>query len=173
LRVIDEGFQLSDVQLTGYFPGAIGKITELHATYYHQNWGFDVSFETQVARELSEFVSEFQKNRDGFWVACVAGEFAGSIAIDGKQANVHEARLRWLIVDPAFQGSGIGSILFREALEFCRSSGYKRIYLWTFKGLDAARSLYEQAGFKLREEHNVNQWGKKLTEQMFEMDLRT
>ena len=166
-----EGFQLSDVRLTGYFPGAIGKITELHATYYHDNWGLDVSFETQVGRELSEFISGFQENQDGFWVATLAGHFAGSIAIDGKQGKVHEARLRWLIVDPAFQGRGIGKLLLETSLDFCKSTGYKRIYLWTFKGLDTARQLYEQAGFQLREERDVNQWGRDITEQLFEMNL--
>jgi GNAT superfamily N-acetyltransferase len=164
---------LSDVQLTGYYPGVVGKITELHATYYHENWGLDVSFETQVGRELSEFIAGFQKNRDGFWVATLAGEFAGSIAIDGRGASEHGARLRWLIVDPKSQGRGIGRLLLTEALAFCRSSGYNRIYLWTFKGLEAARFLYEQAGFKLRQEHHVDQWGRELTEQMFEIDLTT
>jgi GNAT superfamily N-acetyltransferase len=169
--VIYEGSPLSDVQLTGYFPGAIGRITELHAIYYHDNWGLDVSFETQVGRELSEFISGFQKNHDGFWVATVAEEFAGSIAIDGKQAHVQEARLRWFIVDPAFQGRGIGRLLLKEAIAFCRSAGYKKIYLWTFEGLDPARSLYERAGFQLREEHEVNQWERDITEQLFEMNL--
>ena len=160
------------MQLTGYFPGAIGKITELHAIYYSDNWGLDISFESQVARELSEFVSGFQKNQDGFWVATVGGEFAGSIAIDGKQDSVRGARLRWFIVDPRFQGHGIGRVMLSEALAFCQSAGYKRVYLWTFKGLDAARSLYEQAGFRLCEEHDVHQWGSDLTEQMFEMSLK-
>jgi GNAT superfamily N-acetyltransferase len=168
---MDEGFQLSDVQLTGYFPGAIGKIAELHATYYYDNWGFDVTFETQVGRELSAFISELQQGRDGFWVAMVDGGFAGSVAIDGRQAAKQGARLRWLIVDPKFQEGGIGKLLLKEAIDFSRSAGYKKIYLWTFKGLDAARSLYERAGFQLREEHGVNQWGRDITEQLFEMNL--
>lgn len=164
-------FPLNDVKLTGYFPGAIGKITELHATYYHDNWGLDVSFETQVGRELSEFISELQENRDGFWVAEVGGDFAGSVAIDGRQAGKQGARLRWLIVDPRFQGRGVGRELVKEALEFCKKAGYKKVYLWTFKGLDAARFLYERSGFRLREEHDVDQWGKNLTEQRFDLDL--
>jgi GNAT superfamily N-acetyltransferase len=149
----------------------MGKITELHATYYHDNWGFDVSFETQVGRELSEFISEYHRDRDGLWVATVDGGFAGSIAIDGRQAAKQGARLRWLIVDPQFQGHGIGRLLLKEAIEFSIDAGYKKIYLWTFRGLDAARFLYEREGFKLHEEHDVNQWGRKLTEQMFEMHL--
>jgi GNAT superfamily N-acetyltransferase len=163
--------QISDITLRGYFPGDIGRITELHATYYYENWGFDVSFETQVGRELSEFISEFQENRDGFWVAIVGGEFAGSIAIDGREERQQGARLRWLIVDPKFQGRRLGAMLVGEAVEFCRDVGCKRMYLWTFKGLDAARLLYERAGFQICEEHHVDRWGSKITEQMFEMSV--
>jgi GNAT superfamily N-acetyltransferase len=163
--------KLSDVKLTGYFPGVIGKITDLHATYYYENWNLDVSFETQVGRELSEFISAFEKNRDGFWVATAAGEFAGSIAVDGRQTSQQGGRLRWLIVAPGFQGRGLGGVLIREAIEFCKRAGYKRVYLWTFKGLEAARLLYEREGFRPCEEHNVDQWGRQLTEQMFEMNL--
>ena len=61
--------------LQGYFPGAIGLITEAHAVYYHEYWGFDISFETQVGRELSEFMTAFQEGRDGFWVATAGGRF--------------------------------------------------------------------------------------------------
>jgi GNAT superfamily N-acetyltransferase len=163
---------LSKLQVTGYYPGVIGKITELHATYYHDNWGFDVSFETQVGRELSAFVSEFQHGRDGLWAATVHGEFAGAIAIDGRQAAEQGARLRWFIVAPQFQERGLGSLLLKEAIEFSKRVGYKKIYLWTFKGLDAARSLYERAGFQLCEAHDASQWGGDLTEQMFEMHLQ-
>jgi GNAT superfamily N-acetyltransferase len=163
--------ELRNVQVTGYFPGVIGKITELHATFYYENWDLDISFETQVGRELSAFVSEFQQGRDGLWAAMVNGEFAGAVAIDGRQAAEQGVRLRWFIVAPQFQERGIGGLLLKRAIEFSRSAGHKKIYLWTFKGLDAARSLYERTGFQLCEEHDVRQWGRDLTEQMFEMHL--
>ena len=104
----------------GYAPGTIGRITEAHAVYYHEHWGFDASFETQVARELSAFVSEFQADRDGLWVADSDGRFAGSIAIDAKLSDTEGARLRWFIVMPTRQGSGIGRALIQEAVAFCR-----------------------------------------------------
>ncbi len=164
-------FELSDLKLTGYFPGVIGKITQEHAIYYYENWGFDISFETQVGIELSGFLRGFQENRDGFWVATLAGKFAGAIAIDGNQENNEEARLRWLIVTPEFQGKGIGKALLRKSIEFCKEASYKRIYLWTFKGLEPARYLYESEGFKLCEAHEVKQWGQEIIEQMFELYL--
>ncbi len=151
----------------GYAPGTIGRITEAHAVYYHQHWGFDASFETQVARELSEFMSEFQVDRDGLWVAFSDGRFTGSIAIDGKRADTEGARLRWFIVVPANQGSGIGRALLQEAVAFSRRKGYRSIFLWTFEGLTHARRLYEEIGFRLVQEHAVRQWGQPITEQKF------
>jgi GNAT superfamily N-acetyltransferase len=151
----------------GYTPGTIGRITEAHAVYYHKYWGFDASFETQVARELSEFVSGFQIDCDGLWVALSDGLFTGSIAIDGKRADTEGARLRWFIVVPARQGSGIGRALMQEAVAFSRRKGHPSIFLWTFEGLTRARRLYEEIGFRLVQAHAVRRWGQPITEQKF------
>ena len=86
---------------------------------------------------------EFSETRDGLWVARRDTNFAGSVAIDGRNARTDGARLRWLIVVPEFQGLGIGKVLVARAVEFCRTQGYPNVYLWTFEGLDTARFLYE------------------------------
>jgi GNAT superfamily N-acetyltransferase len=156
----------------GYWPGVIGKITELHGVYYNENWRFDISFEAQVGRELSEFLRYFRDGRDFFQTARAGNRFAGSIAIDGKEAGSKGARLRWFIVPPEFQGLGIGRRLLRKAVEFCREAGYDRTILWTFKGLDRARSLYESVGFRIAEEHEILQWGNSITEQLYALDLK-
>jgi GNAT superfamily N-acetyltransferase len=170
-RVLREAL-LRNTEFRGYFPGVIGQITEAHVIYYHKNWGLDASFETQVGRELSEFVSECQEGRDGLWVATVDGVFVGSSAIDGRQAATHGARLRWYIVVSDFQRAGIGKTLLNRAVGFCKSRDYSRVYLWSFKGLKVARTLYERLGFCLCQERRVSQWGQKLTEQMFELRLK-
>jgi GNAT superfamily N-acetyltransferase len=162
---------LQDIQIRGYYPGVVGKITELHAVYYHENWGFDVTFETQVGRELSEFVRQLDGTRDGLWVAVKEGDFAGAIAIDGAAAFGEGARLRWFIVDPRYQGSGIGKNLILQAIEFCRQKGFPKVYLWTFKGLEDARRLYETLDFRLSEESQIAQWGQTITEQKYELSL--
>jgi GNAT superfamily N-acetyltransferase len=164
---------MSNVKLSSYVPGAIGRVAELHAIYYHKHWGFSVFFESKVATELSEFLCRFKEERDGFWVACVDGRIVGSIAIDGLNHDSKGAHLRWFIVAPENQGQGIGKILIEEAIEFCREKRFGRIYLWTFTGLDAARHLYERYGFRLCEQCEGNQWGKTVTEQMFELNLRS
>ena len=162
---------MTEIKIHGYYPGVVGKITEIHAVYYHEHWGFDVSFETQVGRELSIFVSEFDETRDGFWAATGDARFAGAVAIDGHNAMVGGARLRWFIVDPKFQNAGLGNRLISRAVQFCKDSAYPKIFLWTFEGLDAARRLYERYDFRLCETHDVRQWGQQIKEQKFELLL--
>lgn len=158
------------IDFQGYFPGLIGQVTRLHAVFYNENWGFDSSFETQVARELAEFVERFDPGRDAMLAATVNGELAGFIAVDGRPAE--GARTRWFIVKPGLQGQGLGKALMTRALEFCRKAGHGRVFLWTFKGLDAARKVYENAGFVLTEERKGAPWGPSIMEQKFELDPR-
>jgi len=162
---------MKDIEFRGYYPGVVGKIIESHAVYYYENWGFDVTFETQVGRELSEFVSNFDQNRDGLWVATQNKEFAGALAIDGRHAFIKGVRLRWFIVEPKLQGGGIGKELIRKAVDFCKQKRYPKVYLWTFKGLDSARKVYEAADFRLCEESDVFQWGQNIREQKYELEL--
>jgi GNAT superfamily N-acetyltransferase len=162
---------MNTVQFTGYVPGVVGKITEVHGVYYYEKWGFDISFETQVGRELSEFVARLRSGQDGLWVAHVAGAFAGSVAIDGGDAANQGARLRWFIVASAFQGSDIGKALLEKSIQFCKEVGYQRVFLWTFEGLETARYLYESVGFRLSQEHEVRQWGQDIKEQRYDLTL--
>jgi GNAT superfamily N-acetyltransferase len=160
---------MNKVILIGYIPGAIGRIAELHATYYHRYWGFGLFFEAKVAMELSEFLRRFDEKRDGFWTVSLSNRVEGSIAIDGVKASTDGAHLRWFIVSQEMQGHGFGSQLMEEAISFCKRKNYRRVYLWTFEGLHAARHLYEKFGFRLVEQNEGTQWGKKVIEQKFEL----
>jgi GNAT superfamily N-acetyltransferase len=162
---------MSEVLFAGYLPGSIGRIVELHATYYHLNWGFGLFFEARVAKEMSEFLSRFDERRDGFWTICLNHQVEGSIAIDGMKATTEGAHLRWFILSPETRGRGFGNRLMEEAISFCKKRGYSKIYLCTFEGLHAARNLYEKFGFKLVEETEGTQWGTKVIEQKFELTL--
>ena len=161
---------MTTIRLTGYYPGAIGAITQLHGMYYHQNWDLGLYFEAKIATELSEFLNRFDPARDGFWLARDGEKFVGAIVIDGKDAEGEGARLRWFILDPAYQGQGVGNLLIEEAMSFCRRVGFRRVYLTTFAGLKAARHLYEKHGFRLsHEEDGSHLTGKSsLVEQVFE-----
>jgi GNAT superfamily N-acetyltransferase len=163
---------MSDVQIIrGYSPGSIGRVAELHGTYYQQHWGFGLFFEAKVASELASFLSRYNEQRDGFWTASVAGNIEGSITIDGSHAAVEGAHLRWFIMSDALRGEGIGNQLMRTAIGFCQSQGYRRVYLWTFEGLNAARHLYEKNGFTLVDQQKGVRWGREVNEQRLELKL--
>jgi GNAT superfamily N-acetyltransferase len=152
----------------GYLPGCIGRVSELHAIYYSQLVGFGLPFEARVAREMAEFCSRYDEQRDGLWLATMDGRVHGSIAIDGLHAHDEGAHLRWFITSDEIRGKGIGTSLIRSAMDFCRAKGYNHIYLWTITGLDAARHLYEKFGFELVLQELGSQWGKEIVEQRFE-----
>ena len=162
---------MSEVRIGGYRPGALGRVTVLHATYYHEQWGFGLFFEARVAADMAAFLQRFDEARDGFWVAMIDDEIVGSIAIDGIDAATAGAHLRWFILDPDHQGHGLGRKLLTRALDHCRARGFGRVRLSTFAGLDAARHLYESLGFVLTEEAEGTQWGSAVTEQTFVLDL--
>lgn len=151
----------------GYLPGVVGRITEMHAKYYASLVGFGQFFESKVGTELAEFVSRLDNPDNGLWVALLADQMVGAVAIDMQDAAPRTAHLRWFILDDQVRGMGIGRRLLNEALSHCDARGAASVYLWTFSGLDAARHLYESAGFRLVEQVKARQWGKAVTEQRF------
>ena len=159
-----------DIEIVrGYFPGAIGRVAELNGTYYHKHWGFGLIFEAMCATDLSEFLTRYDDNRDGFWTAWLDGRIEGHITIDGIHSENQGAHIRYFIVSDALHGKGIGNKLIKTATDFCRDKGHKRVYLWTFEGLWAARHLYEKTGFRLVEQRRGSQWGVEVNEQRFEL----
>lgn len=162
---------MDDIKITGYIPGAIGWITQMHGTYYHQHWNMGVYFEAKVAAELAELMNRFDPAHDGIWLAVDGEKIVGAILIDGGEGE--SGRLRWFITDPAYQGCGIGNRLIAQAMSFCKRVGFKRVYLTTFAGLNTARHLYEKHGFRLCQEMNGEELtgNPDLTEQVFEVFL--
>jgi GNAT superfamily N-acetyltransferase len=144
----------------------------LHIDWYARHWNFGLPFETKVAGELAAFLARADDMTDLFRLALDGDEIVGAITIDGSETRAGraaaEAHLRWFIVGEDMQGRGVGRLLMDAAMGFCRDRGFGRVWLWTFAGLDAARKLYEDYGFTLVEEVEQSQWGRALTEQMFE-----
>jgi len=152
---------------SGYRPGLVGRVAEMHAAFYSRHSGFGQFFESQVASGVAEFVGRLNKACNGIWVASQDDRIVGSIAIDGQDLGNNNAHLRWFILDDGCRSGGVGRQLLSEAIAFCDRSGFATTQLWTFKGLDAARRLYESFGFKLIHEKQGNQWGSTVTEQQF------
>ena len=135
---------------SGYEPGVIGRIGELHGRYYAAAWGSGAAFEIQMLRALCAFVEEYDPLTHVLLTAHAGGVLIGSAAVIRFQEN-RRAQLRWVIVDPAWQGRGAGRALLQSALDWCRERGVEICFLWTVEGLPTSRAMYERAGFRVVE----------------------
>lgn len=153
--------------VTGYHPGMIGRITEMHGRYYAREHDFGAFFESKVAAGLADFAGRLDKPCNQIWLAMLDGRIVGSVAIDGEDLGSGEAHLRWFILDDGCRGSGAGRTLMAEAMRFCDERQFPAVQLWTFNKLTAARRLYESFGFTLTKEWVGSQWGSMITEQQF------
>ncbi|MGC6388829.1 GNAT family N-acetyltransferase [Ewingella sp. S1.OA.A_B6] len=152
---------------TGYQPGMIGRISEMHVHYYSTHHGFGRFFEAKVAAGLADFTGRLDENCNQIWTATLNGRIVGSVAIDGQDLGNGEAHLRWFILDESCRGTGTGKRLLSEAIKFCDEYGFISVQLWTFNKLTAARRLYESIGFGLVKEWQGEQWGNSIMEQQF------
>ena len=153
--------------VAGYRPGLLGRCAEMHARFYARHAGFGRYFEARVAGGLAGFAGRLDNPRNGIWAAVRRDTVLGTIAIDGEDLGEDTAHLRWFIVDDGLRGTGAGRRLLQAALAFCDAGGFRETRLWTFRGLDAARHLYEARGFALAREWSGRQWGDEVMEQLF------
>ena len=157
---------------SGYTPTIIARTLEMVHTHMHRHLGFGLAFESRVAADLAEFMTRIDNAANQTWHLRLDNRIVGSISIDGQDLGNDRAHLRWFVVDEGIRGGGIGKALLSQAIGFCDQQGFNETHLWTVKGLDAARKLYQQHGFYLAEEYYGDQWGTNILEQKFVRPLQ-
>lgn len=153
-------------------PGDLGWIVSRHGAYYAEEYGWDGTFEALVAGVAKDFIEKFDPKHEACWMAEIDGRPVGSVCLVRKSATV--AKLRLLIVDREARGHGIGARLVDQCVAFARGVGYRKVTLWTNSILDAARHLYERAGFvRVAVGPTEHAFGQDLVFETWELDLRT
>ena len=71
----------------------------------------------------------------------------GVAPLTGAQTDVCELRKMYFL--PQARGRGAGRAMMTRCLDAARTLGYRRCYLETLRGMDAAIKLYERSGFEL------------------------
>jgi DNA-binding MarR family transcriptional regulator/GNAT superfamily N-acetyltransferase len=150
-------------------PGDLGWIVHRQGLLYHQEYGWDETFDALVAEIAGGFVKSFDAKRERCWVAEREGEVVGSAFL--VRASDRVAKLRLLYVESSARGLGIGSRLVDECVSFARAKGYRTLTLWTNDILVSARKIYQAAGFRLVKEERHHSFGKDLVGQNWDLAL--
>jgi DNA-binding MarR family transcriptional regulator/GNAT superfamily N-acetyltransferase len=150
-------------------PGDIGWITHRQGVLYHEEYGWDVSYEALVANILGDFGIGREKARERAWIAELDGRVVGSVFL--MKASEDLAKLRLLYVEPDTRGMGLGRQLVEACVSSARECGYKRMTLWTQSILTGARRIYTQVGFTKTAEEAHHSFGHDLVGETWEMNL--
>jgi GNAT superfamily N-acetyltransferase len=151
-------------------PGDYGWVIQRHGALYAGEYGFDISFEALVARIVADFAEHHNVARERAWIAALEGEPVGSVFCVDAGDGV--AKLRLLLVDPAARGRQLGRRLVEECIAFARAAGYRELTLWTQRQLEAARRIYEHAGFELvTQEPPTEQFGTRQVSETWRLVL--
>ncbi len=154
--------------LHGWVPGLLGEVIAEHGRYYEHDWQLGAGFEAKVAEALGEWIARYDPGRDIILHAHDEAGLVGSISLDGTGYPTEGGRIRFFILADRARGTGLGRRLLAELMDFALAAGHTKLWLTTFRGLDAARHLYERAGFRLAGEEQDETWGRLLHEQRFE-----
>lgn len=168
-RLLTDSERPRTVVVRGLRPGDLGWVVQRNAVLYTQEYGWDRSYEGLVARIVADYVEHLDPAREHAWVAELDGRPVGAVFCVRKDDTT--AQLRLLLVEPDARGSGIGTRLVEECMEFARSAGYTSMILWTNDVLAAARRIYQKAGFELVEENGHHSFGHDLVGQIWRREL--
>ncbi len=148
--------------------GDLGYVTYLHGKLYNKEYGYDLGFESYVAKSLSEFYNQYNPRNNRVWFCEHNHKIIGFLFL---MSRGDAAQLRYFLIEPEYRGIGLGKKLMDLYFEFLKKCEYRKSYLLTTHELPTASHIYVSYGFKLTEQYESSAFGKPLIEQRYELNL--
>src|SRR3989338_6764988 len=127
-----------------------------------QEYPFDKSAYSDS--DLERIDEVYGGEKESFFVIDEDGEIVGTVGV--KEETESDALLRRLFVDLKHRRHGHGTQLLKKAIDFCRTSGYRRIFFRCTDRMADAMRLCLKSGFKEAEALDVS--GFKIHKLMLE-----
>jgi putative acetyltransferase len=98
--------------------------------------------------EVDDMHASYARARSAYFVVERSGTVIGGggvAPLEGGDADVCELRKMYFL--PVARGIGAGAVMMQRCLDAARGFDFKRCYLETLTGMDAAQALYRKHGF--------------------------
>jgi GNAT superfamily N-acetyltransferase len=115
---------------------------------YQAHLGIDLCFQG-FAHELDNLPGDYAEPGGLLVLATVDGSPAGCCAFRPLTHSDHlnACEMKRLFVRTAFRGFGLGRLLVEQVMTRATLAGYTTMLLDTLRDMEAARALYQEAGF--------------------------
>jgi DNA-binding MarR family transcriptional regulator/GNAT superfamily N-acetyltransferase len=170
-RLLDSEVSSERISVHEQQAGDLGWAFYRQAVAYKDEFGYSQVFESHFCEGLFPYLKNYEPERDRMWVGVAGDQTVGFVAVHHVADRPGWAQLRWFFVEKGFRGRGLGSRLLETVVSFCKKAGYEGVFLWTVSDLDAARRVYQKAGFRLAEEKEECDWASWAKEQRWELRL--
>lgn len=97
--------------------------------------------------EVENMHDAYARKGCAYFVVAMDGTICGGGGIAPLDGEAGICELRKMYFLPQLRGRGAGAALMRACLDAARSLGYRKCYLETLTGMDAAQKLYAKHGF--------------------------
>mgnify|MGYP001107701127 CR=1 FL=1 len=98
--------------------------------------------------EVDTMYESYAQPRSSYFVVERGGTVIGGggvAPLQNAEADVCELRKMYFL--PAARGIGAGTAMMQRCLDAARAHGFRRCYLETLTGMDAAQALHKRSGF--------------------------
>lgn len=144
------------VTITPYQPSDQEEVKEVVLNGFKE---FGFSYHAQYDSDLDD-PSIYLKDGGIFYVLKYKGKIIGTTGIINKGSKI--AELKRMYVDKNYQGRGYGSMLFDQAIKFCKENGFIKLEFETNKKFKEAHTFYQKRGCKIVREDERSYYMEKL-----------